>query len=194
MVCLLDDQAARYGDFAHISIVGLIEQDWPEPTVRNIFYPPSVLRALGWPSENERRAAADARFVDLLGSATRTVTLSTITLEDDALVNRSIQLDEVFRARLSTSPEELFEAGALFADEGLVAEPPRIEQLNPRSKQWATLRAARPSSDLPEFHGVSGPRPHRSWSVSAVETYLECPFKFFARHVLAWTKSPKTTK
>ena len=190
-VALLDDQAARYGDFAHLSIVGLIEQDWPEPTVRNIFYPPNVLRTLGWPSESERRAAADARFVDLLGSATQTVTLSTVTLEDDALVNRSLQLDEVFRARLSTRPAEILDVKGLFADEGLVADPPRIELLNPRAKEWATLRVARPSGALPQFHGASGPRPRRTWSVSAVETYLECPFKFFARHVLALDEEPE---
>jgi RecB family exonuclease len=190
-VDLLDDQAARYGEFAHLSIVGLIEQDWPEPTVRNIFYPPNVLRTLGWPSENERRAAADARFVDLLASASQTVTLSTITLEDDALVNRSLQLDEVFSARLSTRPEELIDVNGLFADDSLVADPPRIERLNLLAKEWATLRIARPSSALPEFHGASGPRAHRTWSVSAVETYLECPFKFFARHVLALDEEPE---
>ena len=190
-VNLLDDQAARFGEFAHISIVGLIEQDWPEATVRNIFYPPNVLRTLGWPSENERRAAADARFVDLLGSASETVRLSTITLEDDALVNRSLQLDEVFRARLSTRPEELLDMNGLFADDELVADPPRLERLNRQAKEWASLRIGRPSDDLPEFHGASGPRTHRTWSVSAVETYLECPFKFFARHVLALDEEPE---
>lgn len=191
VVRLLDDQAARYGEFAHMSIVGLIEQDWPEPTVRNIFYPTNVLRALGWPSESERRAAADARFIDLLGSATQTVTVSTITLEDDALVNRSLQLDDVFKARLSTRPEARIDVSGLFTDDGLVADPPRLEELNPRAKEWATLRVARPPGELPEFHGVSGPRAHRSWSVSAVETYLECPFKFFARHVLALDEEPE---
>ena len=67
-VHLLDDQAARYGDFDDVTIVGLIENDWPERPRRNIFYPPALLKALGWPSEKDRRAAADARFLDLLAS------------------------------------------------------------------------------------------------------------------------------
>jgi RecB family exonuclease len=117
--------------------------------------------------------------------------MSTITLEDDALVNRSLQLEEVFRARLSTRPEELIDENGLFADDELVADPPRIERLNPRAKEWATLRIARPSGELPEFHGASGPRAPRTWSVSAVETYLECPFKFFARHVLTLDEEPE---
>ena len=61
-VQLLDDQAARYGSFDDVAIVGLIDPDWPERPRRNIFYPPSLLKSLGWPSEQDRRAAADARF------------------------------------------------------------------------------------------------------------------------------------
>ena len=64
---LLDDQAARYGDFDDMAIVGLIEHEWPERPRRNIFYPPTLLKSLGWPTEKDRRAAADARFLDLLG-------------------------------------------------------------------------------------------------------------------------------
>src|SRR5262249_58786232 len=40
-VQLLDDQAARYGDFDDVAIVGLVETDWPEKPRRNIFYPPA---------------------------------------------------------------------------------------------------------------------------------------------------------
>ena len=68
-VHLLDDQAARYGDFDDLSLVGLIEGEWPDRPRRNIFYPTSLLTSLGWPSEKDRRAAADARFLDLLQSA-----------------------------------------------------------------------------------------------------------------------------
>ena len=71
---LLDDQAARYGDFDDVAIVGLVDPDWPERPRRNIFYPPALLKSLGWPSEKDRRAAADARFLDLLTSASRRTT------------------------------------------------------------------------------------------------------------------------
>ena len=100
-VRLLDDQAARYGDFDDVAIVGVIDQDWPERPRRNIFYPPALLKVLGWPSEKDRRAAADARFLDLLLSARRRTTVATFTLDDDAIVSRSLQLDEIPRARLS---------------------------------------------------------------------------------------------
>ena len=87
---LLDDQAVRYGTFDHVAIVGLVESDWPEPPRRNIFYPPSLLKSLGWPSEKDRRAAADARFLDLLGSASRRTQVFTFTLDEDAIVSRSM--------------------------------------------------------------------------------------------------------
>src|SRR5207248_502043 len=84
-VQLADDQAARYGNFDDMTVVGLIEGEWPERARRNIFYPPSLLASLGWPSERDRRAAAEWRFVELLASPSRRVTVSTVTLEDDAL-------------------------------------------------------------------------------------------------------------
>ena len=100
-VRLLDDKAARYGEFDDVTIVGLVDPEWPERPRRNIFYPPTLLKALGWPSEKDRRGAANAHFLDLLGSASRRTTLSVFTLEDDALVARSLQLDEVMRGRQS---------------------------------------------------------------------------------------------
>ena len=68
---------------------------------------PTLLKALGWPSEKDRRGAADARFLDLLASPTTDVELSTFLLDDEAIVSRSIQLDEVASARLSTVPRTL---------------------------------------------------------------------------------------
>ena len=41
------------GEFDDVTLVGLIEQEWPERPRRNIFYPPSLLKALGWPSEKD---------------------------------------------------------------------------------------------------------------------------------------------
>src|SRR5262249_46665212 len=99
-VHLLDEDAARYGDFKELTLVGLIEGEWPERPHRNVFYQASLLRALGWPSERDWRAGAEARFVDLLGSAGDRVWLSTIMLDDEALVEPSTLLEEVPRARL----------------------------------------------------------------------------------------------
>ena len=197
-VQLLDDQAARYGSFDDVAIVGLIDPDWPERPRRNIFYPPPLLKSLGWPSEQDRRAAADARFVDLLGSAARRTQLFTFTLDEDALVSRSLQLDEVAHARLSAVERTTDGDSRVFIDEALSREPVMLDRLSGEARAWAELRLGRSPGESPEFHGTvaaSGPRDAtapsaRPWSVSALETYLDCPFKFFARHVLALEEEP----
>jgi RecB family exonuclease len=188
-VCLLDDQAARYGEFDDLTIVGLIENEWPERPRRNIFYPPTLLKALNWPSEKDRHAADDARFLDLLASASSRVELSTFTLDDEALVTRSVQLDEVPLARLSTVTTEPGEFMGLPFDI-LTASPLRLEGVTEAVQPWAELRSTRAGGDAPEFHGATGLRPAQSWSVSALETYIGCPFKFFAQHVLKLEEEP----
>jgi RecB family exonuclease len=182
-VQLLDDQAARYGTFDDITIVGLIENEWPERTRRNIFYPPNLLKALNWPSEADRRGAADARFLDLLASAVSRVELSVFLLDEESIVSRSIQLDEVPRARLST----ISRAPGLepFTREELLALRDEIpDALGELPRRWLDIRTSRTSGAEMSFHGSTGPREPRPWSVSALETYLTCPFKFFAQHIL----------
>jgi len=188
---LLDDQAARYGDFDDVVVVGLTDSDWPERPRRNIFYPPSLLKTLGWPSEKDRRAAADARFVDLLASARRRTSLTTVTLEDEALVSRSLQLDEAPRARLSSVAREAGGAARLFVDEALSIDPIEFDRLGGDDRAWAELRAGRTPADAPAYHGAIGSVSARPWSVSAIETYLDCPFKFFAQHVLRLDEEPE---
>jgi len=179
-VRLLDDKAARYGDFDTVTIVGLVDPEWPERPRRNIFYPPALLKALGWPSEKDRRGAADAHFLDLLGAASRRTTLSVFTLEDDALVARSLQLDEVMRSRQSQ-----------VASRKSVVESQPSPVASPHSRPWAALRAERTAATEERFHGVAGTTaPVRAWSVSALETYLGCPFRFFAQHVLKLEEEP----
>jgi len=189
-VHLVDDHAAPYGDFDDVTIVGLVDADWPERPRRNIFYPPSLLKSLGWPSEKDRRAAADARFLDLLESASRRTTVSTVTLDDDALVSRSMQLDEIPRARLSSVARAPFDDARVFADDALSLEPISLEPFSGEARTWAELRTSRSAADAREYHGSVGAAPARAWSVSAIETYLDCPFKFFAQHVLHLEEEP----
>jgi hypothetical protein len=187
---LIDDQASRFGEFDGLSLVGLVESDWPERPRRNIFYSPSLLKSLGWPTEKDRRAAADARFLDLLASASRDVRVSTITLDDEALVMPSSQLDELFRARLSTvcQPADQPESpiSHVATDENFAGAPVSGACGN----GWAAGRRQRPPAASPEFHGSVGPQEARPWSVSALETYLGCPFKFFAQHMLRLDEEP----
>ena len=139
---LLDDQAVRYGHFDDVAIVGLVESDWPEPPRRNIFYPSGLLKALGWPPEKDRRAAEDARFLDLLGCASRRTIVSTFTLDDDALVTRSVQLEEIPRARLSVIAHSGQGGDTATADEAIAAE------------EWLQFRLGRTPATAPEFHGT----------------------------------------
>jgi RecB family exonuclease len=190
-VHLIDDQAARYADFDDIAIVGVVEPDWPERARRNIFYPPSLLKSLGWPSEKDRRAADDARFLDLVASARRRTRVSVFTLENDALVTRSMQLDEIPRARLSSFARADGTDARVFVDEALSLQPVTLAPLAGDERAWAELRLSRSPGDAPKFHGtVSGGTPN-VWSVSALETYLGCPFKFFAQHVLRLEEEPE---
>lgn len=188
---LLDDQAARYGLFDDLFIVGLIERDWPEAARRNIFYAPGLLKALGWPPERDRRAADDSRFLDLVASASGRVAVSTLTLDDENLVARSAQLDELPRLRLSTLPDGPAGSARILPEDVLTAPAPALEVLDPAVREWASLRMARPPAAAPEFHGAVGRAESRAWSVSALETYLGCPFRFFAQHVLRLEEEPE---
>jgi RecB family exonuclease len=190
-VQLIDDQAARFGDFDDMAVVGLVEGEWPDRARRNIFYPPSLLASLGWPSEKDRRGAAEARFLDLLGAASRRVTASTITLDEDALVEVSAFADEIPRARLSTRPLDPPPSSPLSAEDAPAIHPSRLDGLDPVARSWAELRAARSSRVNAEYHGQTGVPATRTWSVSALETYLGCPFKFFARHILRLDEEPE---
>lgn len=190
-VHLVDDQAAPFGEFDDITIVGLVEGEWPEEPRRNVFYSSPLLKALGWPSERDRRAGAAARFADLLTSAAKTVALSTFTLDDDAPVTRSLQLDDVSRIGLPTVTIDGDGDVPSLGDEELVHEPVRLEEISSQARSWAEHRMGRSPAGLPNFHGQIGPQEKRPWSVGALETYLGCPFKFFSQHVLRLEEEPE---
>jgi hypothetical protein len=155
-VHLVDDQSARYGAFDEVAIVGVVESDWPERPRRNIFYPSALLRALGWPSERDRRAASDARFLDLVASASKHTVVSTFTLDDDALVSRSMQLDEIPRARLSIVTRQPTGHSRVFLDEALSLDPPVLDAFQGTARAWAALRMSRSPAEAPQFHGRVG--------------------------------------
>ena len=190
-VHLLDDQAARYGDFDDVTIVGVVDQDWPERPRRNIFYPPALLKSLGWPSEKDRRAAADARFLDLLTSASP---------PDDGVHLHARRRRASSRGRCSSTRflapgcrrwrASRSSDARVFADEALSLEPVAFEPFKATRGAGPSCgrrvrRPMRPSSTAP-----SATLPARAWSVSAIETYLDCPFKFFAQHVLKLEEEP----
>ena len=183
-VHLADAQAARFGDFDTVHLVGLAEGDWPERPARNIFYPAFLLAGLGWPSEADRRDAARAAFLDLLTLPRHRVSVSTFTLEDDSIVAPSPLIDEIPRARLevdrvATPPT------TVFSDEALSAWPPVEAPMAAGAAAWLALRRGRSPSASAAFRGEAGPVPTAVYSVTAIDRYLACPFKYFAHTVLA---------
>jgi RecB family exonuclease len=196
-VLLLDAPAAAYADVDELRLVGLVEHEWPERVRRSIFYPASLLSQLGWPNETDRLAAARARFHDLLRLPHARVSVSTFTLEDDAIVSGSSFLQELETSglpieRAASGRSEL--APVAFAHERLFEDPPRTAGLGedpPRTAggsteaaAWLALRAGRSPEDSEAYHGAAGPRAPDVYAVSHVERYLDCPFKYFAARVL----------
>jgi RecB family exonuclease len=183
-VHLVDAAAARYGDFDEIRLVGLADTDWPEAVPRTVFYPANLLVQLGWPREIARRTGPRAAFLDLIRLPAARVSLSTFTLEDDALVRPSPFLEDLEEAGLPVerSPDE--PAGRMFAHEALSEEPLAPEAVSGAAAVWLALRLARTPSGAPMFHGAADPRDPDVYRVSDVERYLQCPFKYFAATVL----------
>lgn len=183
-VLLLDADAAPYADVDELRLVGMVESDWPERGARSIFYPQSLLGQLGWPGDQDRLAASRTRFQDLLRLARRRVSLSTFTLEDDAIVSPSPLLDDVDAVGLPI--ERLVDgpgaAAPPFVHEAVMRDPADAG-LDGAAAEWLALRRTR-TFDEPRFRGLTGPRGASVYAVSRLERYLECPFKYFAANVL----------
>lgn len=188
-VHLVDATAAPYGLFAHVRLVGLLEGEWPEPSAREIFYPAFMLERLGWAEERTRTAALRARLADLLALPTDAVGVSVPELDQDAVVRPSSLLDELQAFgtdRLEAIPVD--ERSRLVSrEDALLATPavPSAGVLDPGAREWATWRLTRPPR--PEAGRTAGV-PGERYSVTAVETYLQCPFQYFAGRVLGLTE------
>jgi RecB family exonuclease len=188
-VHVVDADSAPFGDFDIVQLAGLVDGEWPGRSKRNIFYGPEILRELGWPSDVDRREAACARFVDLLRLPVRTVRVSGFSLESDAIVSLSPLLAELETCGLteivSSDPDiRIFEHEAL--SEGATA----LASLDPESQRWAQHRhdlASRARRMAGRIDGYRAP----SYSLSALERYQDCPFRFFAANVLRLEESPE---
>jgi len=183
-VALLDAPAAAYAAADEVWLLGLVESDWPDRAGRNIFYPSSLLSQLGWPVEGDRLAAARSRFRDLLGLARRRILLSTFTLEGDAIVSPSPFLDEIAAAGLAIERRRPVARSRVFVHEALAEAPVLPEAVHGAAARWLALRMSRVDGDAERFRGRVGARTVPAHAVSHVERYLECPFKYFAAHVL----------
>lgn len=187
-VRLVDGSSAAYADVDDVRIVGLVEGDWPERATRSIFYPASILSQLGWPADASRATAARARFHDLLALPVQRVSGSTFTLEDDAIVAGSSFLEEFEAAKLPIERQPPFLPARIFAHDALLqGVAPAGSAGGPAGDQtaeWLALRLARTAPSDARYHGAAGTREPKAYAVSAVERYLDCPFKYYAANVL----------
>ncbi len=195
---IVEAQAAKYGEFDDIQVVGLIEGEWPERVRRNVLYPSSLLSlleplpAIADPSRRERDALNGARaaFKDLLLSAHQRVRLSTFALENDAVVEPSILLDDVGSFGLPRAVAEDARARVSYS-EALAIEPREIGQLPTSMAAWAAARISGTARDPADFQGRAGAWVLPRVSVSRLERYLDCPFRFYASEVLRLEEQPE---
>jgi RecB family exonuclease len=184
-VHVVDAATAPYGRYDDAVIVGLIDGEWPEPERRSIFYPAFLLRLLAWPDERRRLDGARAAFLDLLGLPRDRIALSTVALEDDAVVEPSAFLHEVRALAPPRQVAPVDDATRIFPWEALTRDPVVTSGLPIKARAWADLRRSRTPSRDPAYHGEAGPWLLPRISVSRLERYLDCPFKFYASQVLS---------
>ena len=184
---LVDAESARFGDFEGVQLAGLIDGEWPDTPRRNIFYPPALLRELGWPAETERLEGVRASFSDLLRLPSSRLVVSTFTLEDDAIVAASTLVDALPGAGLDTS-----EVGSppvrIFDDEALGLDPVETRPLGSVARAAAARRI---EAIRTRRAGATGGHEMAAYSLNALERYQDCPFKFFAADVLKLEEPPE---
>jgi RecB family exonuclease len=195
---IVDAQSARYGDFEDVQIVGVIDGEWPDRPRRNVLYPPSLLAlleplpAVADPYQRERDALAGARaaFRDLVFSAGSHVRLSTFALENDAVVEPSVLLDDVagFALARQAAPDLPLR---VTKSEALALQPFCIDALPNGVREWGSVRLATDSRAADRLQGYAGPWRLPRVSISRLELYLNCPFKFFAAQVLKLEEQPE---
>jgi ATP-dependent helicase/nuclease subunit B len=189
-VHLVDADSARFGQFEHVHIAGLVENEWPDRARRSIFYSPSILRELGWPAESDRLAGARSAFADLLRLPSSRLSISTFLLEGDAPVSPSPFVDEVEQCGLD-SLEDVPSPGRVFAIEALSQDPIDGTPLGPTGREWLEQRRRVAELPLLRYRGFTQPPAPRAYSLSALERYQECPFKLFAADVLRLEEIPE---
>jgi len=203
-VHVLDASSAALGEFEFVQLAGVMDGEWPERPRRNIFYSTGVLRELGWPSESDRLDGERAAFADLLRLATSRVAVSVFTLEADALVSPSPFIDEVERAALETTRDtssraRIFDYEALAGPERAspieasrgALDHMRHPSVTVSAREWAIRRLPSTQDTSPRFRGQTDAHDPPALSLSALERYQDCPFKFFAADVLRLEEAPE---
>jgi RecB family exonuclease len=180
---VLDALAARYADVDVVRILGLVDGEWPEPGQRGVFYPASLLADLGWPRDADRTTAARAAFSNLLALPRLQISVSAFTLEEDAIVQPAVLLEELETCGLQVVRLAAPPLLRVTQEEGL-AFAPAVVRAGGEASAWVHQRLARPDARDLRFHGFVGALHRSHHAVTQIDTYLQCPFRFFAERVL----------
>jgi RecB family exonuclease len=189
-VQILDAQAARYGEFDELFIVGLVEGEWPRPSARSIFYPHSLLTRFDWPDSRAALAGERAAFRDLVLLPRMQVTVSTFELENDSIVGPSVFLEDVDRLGLQTR-SIADERDRIFVHEAITGDPLVRSAVAGTAREWLDTRAVRSDPSAAQFHGTGTPYKPPTHAISALERYLKCPFVFYSERVLELKEDPE---
>ena len=189
-VQLVDMRTAAYGRYDDLFIIGLVDGEWPERLSRSVFYPSSLLVPLGWPRERDAVRGARASFRDLLALPTGRVVLSTVSLENDAVVTPSSFLEEADDATLSRVPTDVDPAICVTQEDAMALAAIDPMELPTPTSRWLAMRTESRDVRLPHFRGRVGAQPPAAYSVGSLEQYLDCPFKYFADRILRLGEAP----
>ncbi len=189
-VHLVDAASAPFGTFSDVQLAGLVEGEWPDQGRRNVFYSPAILRDLGWPADAQRRESARAAFADLLRLPSQRLVVSTFSLEADAIVSPSILIEAVDAVGLD-AVEESHAPHRVFDHEALSLPPVEPAAVPDDVRGWVAARLEGPRADDLRYRGRTQPHAQPAYSLSALERYQDCPFKFFASEVLRLEEVPE---
>ncbi len=173
-VQIVDARSAPFGGFDLVVLLGLNEEEWPERSERNIFYPQWLLHEFGFASDRDLLAAERRRFLGLLDLASKHVVLFRHQLEDEIPAVPSPFLEDV---RSWASEREARETPLGRALVEIVVS--RSEAL----RRGILPPGLEPGPRRPGL--VEGPLTvAEPISPTAFELYLRCPFKYFSRYLL----------
>jgi RecB family exonuclease/inactivated superfamily I helicase len=185
--------------WSEIYLGGLIDTKFPQRLPQNIFLPESTLEPLGIRTLEKARLTASHHFYRLMLSAEK-ITLTWPENEGDRATVASpflAELTPLKRAGLinqgvtqtsgiqfSLRPEDSRSLSELAKAVGSKGRVPGIEQvLNADIANMAAIKTAYNFSPPSEAPNLS-PQNKRSFRVTELDDYLQCPYDYYVKHVL----------
>jgi RecB family exonuclease len=116
--------------------------------------------------------------------------VSAFELEHDAIVSPSIFLEDLPGPGMEVVRPGGVRGGRVFVREALSMEPIAPDAVTGAAAEWLALRAGARDAADERFHGRAAPYRPDAFAVRDLESYGECPFRFFAERVLALDEEP----